>query len=948
MHRLLVIGVALLAALALAGPHAAWSWPADGQVLRPFALGADPTPAVSIAGSTSPGADGSPIRAPGGRHRLVRRHRADARLAASRSRPTTGTPSRSSISARSASRRAPRSPKATPSGRWDRAGTPSTRRRASISGSAVERAGGLRRPARPSPAARGAAPRRPVPPPAPAVGAGSPAPVAGRRTRRRRRRPRRSDTAWRSAGAPRGAGAVASAGACACTGRACACASASDVARPRSAHGSERCGARSAAGVGVDSARVDRGSGRADRRRSRERGNRRHRRRVAWPVEGVAGGRRTGVASSVATPVASGRRHESVASGHRPSGGLGRLARRAPRTANAAPVDEPRRRPSPSRSALGAARLPTRRRRRRACDATPQSARRRRRIGRAAAPRPRTELVRARSRHGSATAASRSAPLVAAFAARLASSRWRASDGPPVESTAMERYYVTTPIYYVNSTPHIGHAYTTIAADILVRHQRQRGVRRSSSPGSTSTRRRWPASRPSRASTPQEYADRIVEAWRELPARLNVANDFFIRTSDEGHKRFVQEFLQKIRDNGRDDIYQDVYAGLYCVGCEAFKTEDELVDGKCPEHDIEPEWIEEQQLVLPAVRVPGAAARALRRAHRLRAARLPGERGPQLHRGRPPGLLDQPRRAAVGHPDPVGPGSGRLRLGGRARQLPERARRTRGPARIWCRRSGRSVRHLLAKDILRFHCVYWPAMLLAAGYEVPRQLFVHGYLLLDDRKISKSLGNVVDPLDLIDVYGADAVRFWCARVGLVRPGRRGLDRRASTSATSASSATTSATSSRASTAMIARYRDGALRAPPSADSRGRGVPRAARRRRRGAARRVRPDRGARADLGGRPRAQPTRRGDGAVAAREGRVARGRARPRALRPRRRHPGRCRRARRVPPRDGGADPRGARAAAALGWDEVAYGRARAVDGIEPAPPLFPRVDEPATAA
>ncbi len=115
----------------------------------------------------------------------------------------------------------------------------------------------------------------------------------------------------------------------------------------------------------------------------------------------------------------------------------------------------------------------------------------------------------------------------------------------------------------------------------------------------------------------------------------------------------------------------------------------------------------------------------------------------------------------MGDADPLGSGPGRLRLGGRARQLPQRAE-LRARATIWTR-FWPAVRHLLAKDILRFHCVYWPALLLAAGYDPPQQLFVHGYLNIDRQKISKSLGNVIDPLDLIDVYGADAVRFWCAR-----------------------------------------------------------------------------------------------------------------------------------------------------------------------------------------
>ena len=153
-------------------------------------------------------------------------------------------------------------------------------------------------------------------------------------------------------------------------------------------------------------------------------------------------------------------------------------------------------------------------------------------------------------------------------------------------------FYLTTPIYYVNSTPHIGHAYTTTAADILVRHHRQRGEETFFLTGVDEHADKVARVAVEQGLTPKEYVDSIVGAWRELPRRLNVSSDFFIRTSDEGHKQFVQGFLQRIYDNG--DVYQDTYAGLYCVGCEAFKTEDELVDGKCPEHGTEPEWIEEK------------------------------------------------------------------------------------------------------------------------------------------------------------------------------------------------------------------------------------------------------------------------------------------------------------------------------------------------------------------
>ena len=183
---------------------------------------------------------------------------------------------------------------------------------------------------------------------------------------------------------------------------------------------------------------------------------------------------------------------------------------------------------------------------------------------------------------------------------------------------------------------------------------------------------------------PKEYADRIVGAWQELPRRLNAINDFFIRTSDEGHKRFVQDFLQRIYDNG--DVYQDVYAGWYCVGCEAFKTEAELVDGKCPDHGTAAEWLEEKNWFFRLSAYQDKLLAALRRASGLRPAGLPLQRGAQLHRRRAARLLDQPRHADVGRPDSVGSRAGRLRLGRRARQLPQRAEL----------RAGREPRALLA------------------------------------------------------------------------------------------------------------------------------------------------------------------------------------------------------------------------------------------------------------
>jgi methionyl-tRNA synthetase len=370
----------------------------------------------------------------------------------------------------------------------------------------------------------------------------------------------------------------------------------------------------------------------------------------------------------------------------------------------------------------------------------------------------------------------------------------------------MEPYYITTPIYYVNSTPHIGHAYTTIAADILVRHQRQRGRETFFLTGVDEHASKVERVAVEQGLAPQEYADRIVEAWRALPARLGASNDFFIRTSDDGHKEFVQTFLQRLYDNGH--VYQGVYAGLYCVGCEAFKTEADLVDGKCPEHDRAPEWIEERNWFF---RLSSFTEPLLALYDEREDFVLPGFRANEARSFIAGGLQDfslSRQGHTWGIPIPWDPDQvayvwadalvNYLSALSYARPADDLT------ATFWP-----AVRHILAKDILRFHCVYWPAMLLGAGYAVPHQLFVHGWLLLDDKKISKSLGNVVDPLDLVDVYGPDAVRFWCARsVTFGQDGTASIDglreryeRELGNDLGNLLSRTT---------AMIARYRDGSL------------------------------------------------------------------------------------------------------------------------------------------
>lgn len=374
------------------------------------------------------------------------------------------------------------------------------------------------------------------------------------------------------------------------------------------------------------------------------------------------------------------------------------------------------------------------------------------------------------------------------------------------------RFYATTPIYYVNSTPHIGHAYTTAIGDMIVRHHRQRGEETFFLTGvDEHATKVWRVAQ-EQGLDAQEYADRIAVPWRELPKRLNAEIDFFIRTSDEGHKLFVRDFLQRMYDNG--DIYEDVYAGLYCVGCEAFKSEDELTpDGLCPDHLVKPEWIEEKNYFF---RLSAYQDRLLAlyderpdfvlpdfRFNEARAFIAGGLRDFSISRaGQPWGIplpWDESQVAYVWADALIN------YLSALTYARPgEDLRETFWPV----------VHHLIGKDILRFHCVYWPAMLLSAGYDPPKQLFVHGYLLLDDKKISKSLGNIVDPLELVDVYGVDAVRYWMARaVTFGQDGSASVDgvreRYESELANDLGNLLSRTT------AMVARYRDGALKQVPS-------------------------------------------------------------------------------------------------------------------------------------
>jgi methionyl-tRNA synthetase len=313
----------------------------------------------------------------------------------------------------------------------------------------------------------------------------------------------------------------------------------------------------------------------------------------------------------------------------------------------------------------------------------------------------------------------------------------------------------------VNAEPHLGHAYTTIAADVLARHMRQRGEDVFFLTGTDEHGEPVTQVAEREGITPRELGDRNYVRFKELAAALGVTNDFFIRTTDPEHHAVVQEVVQRIHDNGH--VYAGTYEGWYCPRCADFKTDSELVDGnKCPIHLIELErerednwffrlstfqeplerlYAERPDFVTPQIRFNEARSFIEQGLHDLSLSRA------RLKWGVPvpwdesqviyvwiDALINY--YSALSYAREGGDLTGRF-----------------WPADV----------HLIGKDILKFHAVIWPALLMAAGIEVPRRVGIHGYLLMGEHKMSKSLGNVIDPFQVVDLYGADALRYYAMR-----------------------------------------------------------------------------------------------------------------------------------------------------------------------------------------
>jgi len=324
----------------------------------------------------------------------------------------------------------------------------------------------------------------------------------------------------------------------------------------------------------------------------------------------------------------------------------------------------------------------------------------------------------------------------------------------------MERIYITTPLYYVNAEPHLGHTYTTVVADVLKRYYRSIGYDVFLLTGTDEHGDKIAQAAAASGTEPKAYADRVSELFRSTWDACGIDYDHFIRTTDDYHVRFVQSVLQKIYDAG--DIYFGEYGGLYCYGCERFYTEKELVDGKCPDHQKAPEFISEKNYFFRMSRYQQRLLEALQdkpdliQPERYRAEVLAFLREPleDLCISRPTSRLnwgiplpfDEQYVTYVWFDALLNYVSALEHRGGDSLTM------------LWPK-----ANHLIAKDILKPHGIYWPTMLMAAGLPLYDHLRVHGYWNMDSGKMSKSLGNVIRPLDMQARFGMDAFRYFLLR-----------------------------------------------------------------------------------------------------------------------------------------------------------------------------------------
>jgi methionyl-tRNA synthetase len=322
----------------------------------------------------------------------------------------------------------------------------------------------------------------------------------------------------------------------------------------------------------------------------------------------------------------------------------------------------------------------------------------------------------------------------------------------------MSGYYLTTPIYYANALPHIGHAYTTLAADAIARYHRAHGRDVFLLTGTDEHGINIERLATSRGITPQEHVEGIAHAFDALWKQLDIRYDRFIRTTEAAHRRAVLDLWSRLEASG--DLYRGLYEGAYCPRCEAYYQADELDSGTCPVHGLACDEVAEENWFFRLSKYQAALEHIVRDTDFVQPESRRNEVLGQLAQG----LADfsVSRRqvrwgiGVPGRPDEVI----YVWVDALANYLtgvgfPDQ---TATFVRYWP-----AALHLVGKEIIRFHCIYWPALLLSAGLPLPKRVFAHGWLTRDGKKISKTTGNGIDPAGLAAEFGSDAVRYYFLR-----------------------------------------------------------------------------------------------------------------------------------------------------------------------------------------
>ncbi len=323
----------------------------------------------------------------------------------------------------------------------------------------------------------------------------------------------------------------------------------------------------------------------------------------------------------------------------------------------------------------------------------------------------------------------------------------------------MGRFYITTPIYYVNDVPHIGHAYTTAAADVAARFHRQLGDDVFFLTGTDEHGTKVEQAAAARGLTPKQHVDEVVQKFKDVAGKVGASNDFFIRTTDPEHEQFVQGLVQRCYDAG--DVYKSSYSGLYCPACEAYYVEDNLADGLCPDHGTAPVRMEEENYFFRLSAFQDRLA-AHYRSH-------PDFVRPRHRYNEALSFIEQGlddisiSRATLKWGITVPWDESQVIYVWVDALINYLSALHYAPGKDLVSRFWPATYHVMAQDILKFHGIIWPALLMSAGYELPEHLFIHGYLKLGGEKMSKTRGNVMDPFPLIERYGADPFRFYCLR-----------------------------------------------------------------------------------------------------------------------------------------------------------------------------------------